>query len=144
MATLLGRAEQPLQWAGGGAGGEHPCQGRIIQAGAPEALYRAPQSAFVAGFLGECNFIEQAPGQVLGIRPESVRVGTQLSAADMHHEGRVVTSTFCGLHWKIFIEALGRTIVAYAPAGTDGADRTPGQSVAWGFRSEDAMAFSAP
>ena len=115
--------------------------GRIVQAGAPEALYRAPETPFVAGFLGECNFLERAAGRVLGIRPESVRVGTQLHASDLRHEGRVVASTFCGLHWKIFIEALGRTVIAYAPAGTGSADRTPGQSVAWGFRAEDAMDF---
>ena len=117
--------------------------GRIVQAGAPEVLYRGPQTPFVAGFLGECNFLDQAANRVLGIRPENVRVGADLGSADIRHEGRVVASTFCGLHWKIFIEALGRTVVAYAPAGSGVAERTPGQSVAWGFRAEDAMEFDA-
>ncbi|CAN7739143.1 ABC transporter ATP-binding protein [Variovorax sp. LjRoot290] len=117
-------------------------QGRIVQTGAPETLYRAPDSAFVAGFLGECNFIDQT-SRTLAVRPENVRLGAQLGADDIRHEGRVLTSTFCGLHWKVFIESLGRTVVAYAPAGVTGADRTPGQSVAWGFRATDAMEFAA-
>jgi putative spermidine/putrescine transport system ATP-binding protein len=116
--------------------------GRIVQAGAPEALYRAPESPFVAGFLGECNFVDRA-GHVLGVRPENVRIGTQLTSSDLRHEGRIVASTFCALHWKIFIEAPGRTVVAYAPAGTGEAERTPGQSIVWGFSAEDAMEFAA-
>jgi len=116
--------------------------GRIVQAGAPEALYRTPESPFVAGFLGECNFVDQA-GCTLGVRPENVRLGTQLTSSDLRHEGRIVASTFCALHWKIFIEAPGRTVVAYVPAGTGAAERMPGQSVVWGFSATDAMAFAA-
>ena len=37
--------------------------GKIIQTGAPEALYRAPANRFVADFLGETNFI---PGSFTG------------------------------------------------------------------------------
>jgi len=117
-------------------------QGRIVQSGAPEALYRAPGSAFVAGFLGECNFID-GTGRTLAVRPENVRLGAQLDADDVRHEGRVLASTFCGLHWKVFIASLGKTVVAYAPAGIAGAERTPGQPVAWGFRAADVMEFAS-
>jgi putative spermidine/putrescine transport system ATP-binding protein len=77
------------------------------------------------------------------VRPENVRIGTQLTSSDLRHEGRIVASTFCALHWKIFIEAPGRTVVAYVPAGTGAAERTPGQSVVWGFSATDAMEFAA-
>uniref|UniRef100_UPI003F86DAAE ABC transporter ATP-binding protein n=1 Tax=Cupriavidus ulmosensis TaxID=3065913 RepID=UPI003F86DAAE len=116
-------------------------QGRIVQAGAPAALYRSPDTPFVAGFLGECNFLEE-PARVLGIRPENVRVGAQLGASDVRHEGRVVASTFCGLHWKVFIAWRDTTIVAYAAAGVAGSDHEPGRLVAWGFNPGDAMAFA--
>ena len=33
-------------------------QGRILQAGTPQDMYRFPQSIFVAGFMGETNLIE--------------------------------------------------------------------------------------
>jgi putative spermidine/putrescine transport system ATP-binding protein len=42
----------------------------------------------------------------------------------------------------VFIESLGKTVIAYAPAGLAGAERTPGQSVAWGFRAADVMEFA--
>jgi len=76
------------------------------------------------------------------VRPENVRLGGQLDTDDVRHEGTVVTSTFCGPHWKVFIESLGKTVIAYAPAGLAGAERTPGQSVAWGFRAADVMEFA--
>jgi ABC-type Fe3+/spermidine/putrescine transport system ATPase subunit len=56
-------------------------EGRILQIGTPTELYRAPQSDFVAGFIGEYNLFEPETaglltgktaqaGQVLGILPE--------------------------------------------------------------------------
>ncbi|WPB56647.1 ABC transporter ATP-binding protein [Xylophilus sp. GOD-11R] len=117
-------------------------QGRIVEAGAPEALYRRPGSAFVAGFLGECNFVDQGPRR-LAVRPEHVRLGAALQPADLRHEGRVLAATFCGLHWKVFIESQDRTVVAYAPTGLAEAERRPGQALAWGFHADDAMEFAA-
>lgn len=116
-------------------------QGRIVESGTPEDLYRRPASAFVAGFLGECNFIDQG-GERLAVRPEHVRIGGQLTGADVRREGRVVAGTFCGLHWKLFIEDAGNTVVAYAPLGLSEAERRPGQPLAWGFDPADAMVFA--
>ena len=120
-------------------------QGRIVEAGSPEGLYRQPASAFVAGFLGECNFIPAAnasPDATLGVRPEHLRLGNQLRSADLRHTGKVVAATFCGLHWKVFIEAYDKVILAYAPLGISAAERTPGQPVTWGFHAADAMEFA--
>ncbi|EFF73237.1 ABC transporter ATP-binding protein [Achromobacter piechaudii] len=120
-------------------------QGRIVEAGSPEGLYRQPASAFVAGFLGECNFIPAANASTdatLGVRPEHLRLGSQLRSADLRHTGKVVAATFCGLHWKVFIEAYDKVILAYAPLGISAAERTPGQAVTWGFHAADAMEFA--
>jgi iron(III) transport system ATP-binding protein len=43
-------------------------EGRLIQIGTPEELYRRPGSRFVADFLGEANFLE---GQVVRASPPS-------------------------------------------------------------------------
>ena len=54
--------------------------GRIEQIGSPMALYNDPANQFVAGFLGapSMNFLAAgplgAPGAVLGIRPEHLKV----------------------------------------------------------------------
>lgn len=47
--------------------------GVIEQVGTPEEVYRTPANRFVAGFIGEGNFIE---GRVEGTGPEGVSVGT--------------------------------------------------------------------
>jgi iron(III) transport system ATP-binding protein len=49
--------------------------GVIEQIGAPEEVYRAPASRFVAGFIGEGNFIE---GRVAGIGAQGINVATAL------------------------------------------------------------------
>jgi len=41
--------------------------GRLRQVGTPQALYETPQDAFVAGFLGESNFL---PGEVVEIEDD--------------------------------------------------------------------------
>ncbi len=48
-------------------------EGRLEQAGSPRDLYRAPAGRFVAGFMGEANFIE---GVVQDVSASQVRVKT--------------------------------------------------------------------
>ena len=45
--------------------------GRIVQVGAPEALYERPASCFVARFLGDCNLV---PATVAGIEGGGITV----------------------------------------------------------------------
>ena len=47
--------------------------GRIEQLGRPQEIYDKPATAFVAGFIGETNFIESR-GRTVAIRPEGLRV----------------------------------------------------------------------
>jgi iron(III) transport system ATP-binding protein len=47
--------------------------GRLEQMGTPEDLYRRPVSKFVAGFLGESNFLD---GVVEGVEGETMRIRT--------------------------------------------------------------------
>lgn len=62
-------------------------EGRIVQTGAPDALYHAPETAYVASFLGGSNIVDGrvaarlsedaerrlAEGQVLSVRPDDLR-----------------------------------------------------------------------
>jgi putative spermidine/putrescine transport system ATP-binding protein len=64
-------------------------QGRLEQVGTPEDLYERPASLFVATFVGRANVLKDgaaravggAPGEVLVIRPESLRFGASGLAA---------------------------------------------------------------
>ena len=68
--------------------------GRIVQIGAPDEIYRRPVNAFVASFIGETNFIqgkllskdadgveiETAAGKIrAGAAPEGVSVGEKVT-----------------------------------------------------------------
>lgn len=116
--------------------------GDIVGSGAPESLYRRPETPFIAGFLGECNFLPQDSGATLGVRPEHLLVAGV--GAGLGFQGDVQVATFCGTHWKLFIAAQGQTLIAYAPPDIAAPMRTPGQVVEWGYRSQDAMLFDNP
>jgi ABC-type Fe3+/spermidine/putrescine transport system ATPase subunit len=66
-------------------------EGRLIQVGAPESLYREPNSRFVAEFLGEVNWI----GGV-GVRPEHLKLGSNRKTGCASREARVDSMTFLG------------------------------------------------
>jgi len=82
--------------------------GRIVEAGAPVSLYRAPKTRFAAEFLGQTNVVTVVsgasgaelpwgvpialpPGAVVSIRPEDIRVCPTPNGA-----GRVEAITFLG------------------------------------------------
>lgn len=96
--------------------------GRLIQSGTPVELYRQPRSRFVAGFLGDTNFIEGHVDVVdefvhvstswgvlrarlvdlvvagakvtLTVRPESLQFGSDRDANVMH--GKLASTTYLG------------------------------------------------
>src|SRR4051794_13024746 len=74
-------------------------EGRIEQTGSPEDLYLRPRTAFVAGFLGEVNWIGG-----IGVRPECTRVvhrgGTQSPQRQV--PGLVTGSVFLGDRVEVF------------------------------------------
>jgi len=95
-------------------------EGRVVQVGTPEALYRQPQTAFVARFIGNAmpldGRIEGAllhlPGGTLAldrpvngaaayVRAEDVRI-----AIDGPLCGRVEAVTFLGTHYRLTISGV--------------------------------------
>jgi ABC-type Fe3+/spermidine/putrescine transport system ATPase subunit len=95
-------------------------EGRVEQLGAPEEIYFAPASRFVAGFIGEANLLKArrsggrigaacgiefaSPGADGGvaivIRPEAVRPLTNGVGADLTVTGIIEEVVFLGTHNK--------------------------------------------
>src|SRR5215475_9599535 len=67
-------------------------EGRIEQVGSPEDIYLRPATRFVAGFLGQVNWIAGA-----GVRPEALRLQIRGDAAPARSAaGSVTRSVFLG------------------------------------------------
>ncbi|GIV61613.1 MAG: spermidine/putrescine ABC transporter ATP-binding protein [Rhodothermaceae bacterium] len=95
--------------------------GRIQQVGPPEQLYREPETAFVAQFLGGSNLIDDArlaavltrgepppPGRVLAVRPEHLRLVDEGGIP-----GRLRARQFLGTFAEWWIETEGTTLRAW-------------------------------
>ena len=94
-------------------------KGRLVQVGVPEELYEAPETAYVAEFLGGSNIVrdpvlarrlagQDAPaGKVLAVRPENVR------PSDDGLEAKVLSRQFLGTMAEWWIELHGATIRAW-------------------------------
>lgn len=103
--------------------------GEIQQIGTPEDIYNEPKNAFVADFIGESNILdgimikdelvrfsdtefvcvdkgfgENTPIDVV-IRPEDIRVS---KPEDGQFTGRVVSTTFKGVHFEMIIDVNGK------------------------------------
>lgn len=49
-------------------------KGHVEQEGSPKEIYEHPATRFVAGFIGEMNFLDYGNGKQLAVRPENVSV----------------------------------------------------------------------
>lgn len=107
------------------------CQGRVLQTGTPEELYRNPKSPFVAGFVGNAMSLRgkadgttlyldggaltlpaRGEGQTVFVRAEDVCIGD-----DGPLRGKVETVTFLGTHYKIGISGITSDTIASIHAG---------------------------
>lgn len=99
-------------------------QGIIQQVGTPFEIYNKPQNKFVAGFIGEMNFLANdtklatrlgsKPGHILGFRPEYVQV--QTNAEGNLIPAKVLLSTYLGSKNELVLKtADGDEIKAWTP-----------------------------
>ncbi|MGL4495975.1 MAG: ABC transporter ATP-binding protein [Beijerinckiaceae bacterium] len=140
--------------------------GRIVQKGAPEEIYRHPNSPFVASFLGADNVIEgdirsdgnglvlalpdgsqfALPGQaaregahVIQFRTDAVRLGDARGVEGLTLPGRIAQVSYPGGRWRFAVET---------PAGhflVDGNQRaSPGDTVQLTIPRSDMFLFSSP
>ncbi len=104
--------------------------GEIVQVGAPEALYQAPETAFVAQFLGGSNLVSDAavavrlargedppPGRVLAVRPEHLRPAGQGGVA-----ARLRSRQFLGTYAEWWVEVDGHALRAWVDPALEAPD----------------------
>jgi len=139
-------------------------QGRIVQQGAPPAVYRCPASPWVARFLGLTNLL---PGRVVAVRPpqvetalgcfalpeaEGLTVGQEVTllirpeaarlAADcpagagLPVEGRVREASFRGEQFRLVVEHPAGPELAFALAAETADLPRPGEPVTLYLRPE--------
>jgi spermidine/putrescine transport system ATP-binding protein len=128
--------------------------GRIQQLGTPREIYTRPANRFVAGFIGETNFLAgtRVPGGVrlaagptiaaeggstgpvtVTVRPEQLAIAAPGVSGAL--AGRVATLVYFGtdVHAHVALQD-GTTLVARLPAGVQGqSDLAEGQEVALAF-----------
>ena len=107
--------------------------GRVVQSGTPEDLYRNPKSAFVAGFVGSAMSLrgkiegsrlhldggilslpEANEGRAIFVRAEDVQI---VSSGQLR--GKVETVTFLGTHYRVGISGITKDLLISMHAGTN-------------------------
>ena len=100
-------------------------EGRVMQVGAPEEIYRKPNSRFVADFVGSSNVL--APDLVYAmfgekrwasLRPESIHV-VRAGEGASRLMGTVLTRSYQGPTTRLGIDLNGTTIHAVVPSASD-------------------------
>ncbi|MCX5479624.1 ABC transporter ATP-binding protein [Kaistia geumhonensis] len=98
-------------------------EGRIRQVGTPETIYRAPNSPFVADFVGSSNvlppeLVETFTGERrwASLRPEAIRVDGGEIGGGERLSGTVVARSYLGPVTRLAIEAAGLRLHAALPS----------------------------
>jgi ABC-type Fe3+/spermidine/putrescine transport system ATPase subunit len=113
--------------------------GRIEQSGTPEEVYLRPRTRFVAGFLGQVNWIGD-----IGVRPEATRVACRREPSGACSVPATVTdSVFLGDRVQVMARLeTGEEVIAQVPRSL--AAFHPGQEVVVCWDTCDEMNFSEP
>jgi spermidine/putrescine transport system ATP-binding protein/putrescine transport system ATP-binding protein len=140
--------------------------GRLLQCDTPRAVYEAPADRFVAGFIGQMNFIpgRTVPGGVVAadgtliradaaavpgtpaaaaVRPERIRIGPGPDLAN-RLEGRVETIAYHGLDQQLLVRtgaAAEPLLVRLTVAEAEQLGLAPGAPVTVGWPAADTRIF---
>ena len=111
--------------------------GKIMQVGAPEEIYRAPRSRFVADFVGSSNIlppetVERFAGKRAwaSLRPESIRL-----AAAGGHAATVLGHSYLGASTRLSVDMGGQRLTVLLPAGAT--VPTTGRQIAIEWNGDD-------
>jgi ABC-type Fe3+/spermidine/putrescine transport system ATPase subunit len=114
--------------------------GRIEQIGMPREIYDRPATHWVAGFIGDTNFI-RASGRDVAVRPENVRVRTDGEGL----AGRAITSMVIGpaVQCVIRLDDGQEVLVREQRSGSDGVVEAlaEGERVYVSWAAEEALDF---
>ncbi len=116
--------------------------GRIEQAGAPDALYNTPATAFVARFIGAppMNLMAEGP-RLIGVRPENLRLGASAGANEASRAGKVSSTEYLGADTIVTVESPTGDRIAVRHSGVSGARVGDAVNVIW--RRADERLFDA-
>ena len=121
--------------------------GKIMQVGSPQDIYRRPATRFVADFVGSSNilppdFVQRYAGQNRwgSLRPEQIRVATDVTGDGV--SARVVSLNYLGAATRIALEAEGLRLNAIVASG--GALPAPGEAVKLTFNREHVHLMDEP
>ncbi len=96
-------------------------EGRIVQVGSPQDVYKRPRNRFVADFVGSSNVLAPALVSKLGgpaawasLKPEAVRI---TGPDDGMARGRVVGVRYLGAATRVAVTVDGGELAAISPAG---------------------------
>ncbi len=110
--------------------------GKIMQVGTPEDIYRRPRTKFVADFVGSSNVLSPETTQLLGgpkhwasLRPEDIKIVAKGNTAT------AISASFLGASTRLAMDLNGQRINALLPASV--AVPTAGSSVQIGFSAAD-------
>ena len=140
--------------------------GRLEQLAAPDELYSAPRTAFVADFVGLTNrlacrvadghaqvlggSVELLPGSagpgaaVVLVRPEGITVAPASNAAGSDPgSARVVSTSFLGGHGRVTARTTGGELVSIQGANTDVTRFGVGDAVTLRPRGDRALAVTS-
>ncbi|HYF06418.1 MAG TPA: ABC transporter ATP-binding protein [Acetobacteraceae bacterium] len=143
-------------------------RGRVRQVGTAEALYEQPADAFVAGFIGRCNFFAGAPEgenlfrtaggallpcdtrdappapMVMALRPERVTLAAG-SGSGVPALLSAVTYLGAQTEWHVEIAGASMTIAGPTPGASDPRKRlAPGDAVTLNWPPSAARLLPAP
>lgn len=103
-------------------------KGVVEQMGTPEDIYHNPKNRYVAGFIGEMNFIEK-DGKTMAIRPENVRIEEAGSGGS---EGTIRAVMLLGHYTAVTVDT-ENTIVKAFISGRHDESYTPGKKVSLSY-----------
>ncbi len=100
--------------------------GKVMQIGTPEEIYRRPRTRFVADFVGSSNvlppdFVHSVLGESrwASLRPESIHVVRAGGGSASSLSGVVTSRSYLGASVRLGIELRNGTLQAVLPAGDD-------------------------
>ena len=144
--------------------------GRLQQIGSPRTLYEAPETAFVAGFIGETNFwpgtatsaartgestavVLDGAGMVLATAASPIGAGAKVQLAVRPEQLRlgppgatgldvtVQEAIYAGTVTTLLLRTAGPSMRVRLQAGTGMAEPAPGTAMTLAWRAEDARVF---
>lgn len=114
-------------------------EGRFEQTGTPNEIYYHPQTAYVAGFVGDANIFRQ-DGNTYAIRAENVLMDEEEPCV---YQATIKEKSFAGGQLRIVFELQDGQLITANRYGID-VERKVGEIIKIGWRQEAAVMVEEP